>query len=44
MKNLIPSGVSGMFSIADNTLTPLPRKVFLCIAASYLFLENLSSL
>ena len=44
LSRIIPSGVSGIFSIADNTFTPLSRNAFLCIAVSYLFRENRSSL
>ena len=41
---IIPSGVSGMFSIADSSFTPLSRSVFLWIAFSYLLRLNLSNL
>lgn len=41
---MMPSGVSGMFSIAERTFTPLSLSVFLWIAVSYLLRENLSSL
>ena len=41
---MMPSGVSGIFSIADTSLIPLSRSVFLCIAISYLLRENRSSL
>lgn len=44
LSRIIPSGVSGIFSIADNTFTPLSRNAFLCIAVSYLFRKNRSNL
>ena len=41
---MIPSGESGMFSIADRILIPLSRRVLRCIAISYLLREKRSSL
>lgn len=44
LSKIIPSGLSGICSVADITFTPLSRNVFLCIAVSYLLRENLSNL
>ena len=40
----VSSGESGMFSIADISLTPLSLSVFFWTTDSYLLRENLSSL
>ena len=40
----MPSGLSGIFSIADKILIPLSFRCFLCIAISNLLRENLSNL
>lgn len=44
LSSMMPSGVSGIFSIAESTFTPLSLSVFLWIAVSYLLRENLSNL
>ena len=44
LSKIMPSGLSGICSVADITFTPLSRNVFLCIAVSYLLRENLSNL
>ena len=41
---MIPSGESGMFSIADTSFTPFSFRVCLWMVISYLSLENRSSL
>lgn len=44
LSKIMPSGLSGICSVAEMTFTPLSRNVFLCIAVSYLLRENLSNL
>ena len=44
LSKMMPSGLSGICSVAESTLTPLSLSVFLWMAVSYLLRENLSNL